>query len=129
MLKKVFTDESLRTFVEEVKKYADKMSGGSVDIDYSLIEFDTSEIVIDGDLEPVTFNLIEDDKLIILGAHTINSMDDGLYLDCEPDASEPDIPEPDIPDSEWVYPVLNGNVLTIEQVYSATQNGNVLVIE
>lgn len=66
--------------------------------------------------EPVVFHVIEDGKLIILGALTANSLPDGLYLDCTPKV-------------EWVYPVQNGNVLTIEQVYKATQNGNVLEVE
>lgn len=66
--------------------------------------------------EPVVFHVIEDGKLIILGAHTINDLPSGLYLDCAPEAS-------------WIYPVQNGNTLTIEQVYSATQNGNALGVE
>ena len=64
--------------------------------------------------DPITFHVIEDGKLIILGAITANSLPDGLYLDCAPD---------------WVYPVQNGNALTIEQVYAATQSGNVLEVE
>lgn len=71
------------------------------------------EIIFQG-TEPVVFHAIEDDKLIILGAHTINDQPNGLYLDCAP---------------EWIYPVQDGNVLTIEQVYSATQNGNVLEVK
>lgn len=63
---------------------------------------------------PIEFHVIEDDKLIIVGALLANDLPDGLYLDCAPD---------------WIYPVQNGNVLTIEQVYSATQNGNVLEVE
>ena len=72
------------------------------------------EIIFQGN--PVVFHVIEDGKLIILGALTANSLPDGLYLDCTPKV-------------EWVYPVQNGNVLTIEQVYKATQNGNVLEVE
>lgn len=64
--------------------------------------------------EPVLFHVFEDDELIILGAHTINDQPDGLYIDCEPD---------------WIYPVQNGNVLTITQVYKATRTGNVLGVE
>lgn len=64
--------------------------------------------------EPVTFHVIEDGKLIILGAHSVVSAPEGLYLDCAP---------------EWTYPVQNGNVLRVEQVYSATQSGNVLRVE
>lgn len=64
--------------------------------------------------EPVVFHVIEDGKLIILGAMNANSLPDGLYLDCAP---------------EWIFPVQNGNVLAIEQVYSATLNGNVLEVE
>lgn len=66
--------------------------------------------------EPVDFHVVENGKLIILGAMSMTSLPDGLYLDCAPDV-------------EWVYPVQNGNVLTIEQVYSAVQNGNVLTVE
>lgn len=69
--------------------------------------------------DPITFHVIEDGKLIILGAHTANSLEDGLYIDCEPE----------LPEVDWIYPVQNGNVLTIEQVYAATQNGNVLEVE
>ena len=63
---------------------------------------------------PVVFQVIEDGKLIILGAHSVVSAPEGLYLDCAP---------------EWTYPVQNGNVLRVEQVYSATQSGNVLRVE
>lgn len=66
--------------------------------------------------EPVTFHVIEDGKLIILGARSVISTPEGLYLDCAPEG-------------EWTYPVQNGNTLRIEQVYSATQNGNVLEVE
>lgn len=77
-----------------------------------------SKIVHDGEVvfqrSPVVFHVIEDGKLIILGALNANNLPDGLYLDCT---------------SGWVYPVQDGNVLTIEQVYKATQNGNVLGVE
>ena len=63
---------------------------------------------------PIEFHLLEDGKLIIVGAMMANLLPDGVYIDCAPD---------------WIYPVLNGNVLTIEQVYSATPNGNVLEVE
>ena len=72
------------------------------------------EIVFQGD--PVVFHMVEDGKLIILGALKANSLPGGLYLDCAPDV-------------DWIYPVKNGNVLTIEQVYKATQSGNVLEVE
>lgn len=62
----------------------------------------------------VVFHVIDDGKLIIMGALEANSLPDGLYLDCSP---------------EWIYPVQSGNVLTIEQVYNAVQNGNVLTVE
>ena len=62
---------------------------------------------------PIEFHVIEDDKLIIVGALSAIELPDGVYLDCTPD---------------WVYPEQNGNVLTLEQVYSATQNGNVLEV-
>lgn len=64
--------------------------------------------------EPVTFNTIKDGRLTIYGAHTVISTPEGIYLDCEP---------------EWVYPEQSGNVLTIRQVYKATQNGSVLEVE
>lgn len=63
---------------------------------------------------PIEFHLLEDGKLIIVGAMMANQLPDGVYIDCAPD---------------WIYPVLDGNVLTIEQVYSATLNGNVLEVE
>ena len=66
--------------------------------------------------EDVVFHRVEDGKLIILGAKNANSQPEGLYLDCAPDVA-------------WIYPVLTGNVLTLEQVYSAVQNGNVLEVE
>lgn len=69
-------------------------------------------IIFEG--SPVVFHMIRDGKLIILGALSANSYADGLYLDCGPD---------------WICPEQNGNVLTIEQVYAATQNGNVLEVE
>lgn len=69
---------------------------------------------------PVVFHLIEDGKLIILGAMSAISKEDGLYLDC-------DVPE-DIPEN-WEDPVLSGNTLTITQVWSATQNGTSLEVE
>lgn len=65
---------------------------------------------------PVEFHVVEDGKLIILGALSANSLTDGLYLDCAPEV-------------EWIYPVQSGNVLTIEQVYLATQSGNILEVE
>lgn len=63
---------------------------------------------------PIEFHLLEDGKLIIVGALMANQLPDGVYIDCAPD---------------WIYPVLEGNVLTIEQVYSAKMNGNVLEVE
>ena len=63
------------------------------------------------DRDPIQFHVIEDGKLIIVGAMSAVSLPDGLYLDCSPD---------------WEYPVLDGDVLTITQVYSATPNGDTL---
>lgn len=63
---------------------------------------------------PIAFHILDGDKLIIVGALSALELPDGVYLDCTPD---------------WAYPVQNGNVMTIEQVYSATQNGNVLEVE
>lgn len=67
-------------------------------------------------VEPVVFHVIEDGKLIILGARSVVSTPEGLYLDCAPEA-------------DWTYPVQDGNVLRVEQVYKATQSGNVLRVE
>ena len=71
------------------------------------------EIIFQG-VQPFDFHIIEDGKLIIVGALSAKSYPEGLYIDCYP---------------AWTYPVQNGNVLTVEQVYSATQNGNVLEVE
>lgn len=68
------------------------------------------------DRSPVEFHVVEDGKLVIVGAMNVHSFGDGLYLDC-------------VPDAEWIDPVQNGNVLSIEQVYAANQSGNVLTIE
>lgn len=76
-------------------------------------------IASDKPSEPVEFQAIEDGKLIILGAHSINERPKGIYLDCEPENQE----------NDWIDPVQDGNVLTIEQVYSATPDGNVLEVE
>lgn len=70
-------------------------------------------IIFEG-VTPFDFHVIEDGKLIILGAYSTESYQECLYIDCVPD---------------WTYPVQNGNVLTVEQVYLATQNGNVLEVE
>lgn len=64
--------------------------------------------------DPIVFHVIEEDKLIILGAITANVLPGGLYLDCI---------------SDWVYPVQSGNVLSIERVNKATQTGNILEVE
>ena len=69
------------------------------------------EIIFRG--EPVEFHVMEDGKLMILGALRANSLPGGLYLDCAP---------------EWVYPVQSGSVLTVEQVYGAEQSGNLLEV-
>lgn len=71
---------------------------------------------------PVEFHLVEDGKLIILGALSAVSTEDGLYLDCEPADVPGDVPE------EWDDPVLDGYVLNVSQVYSAAQNGTVLEV-
>lgn len=63
--------------------------------------------------DPIIFHAVEDGNLIVYGALVANSSPDGLYLDCYP---------------AWTYPVQNENVLTIKQVYSATQNENVLEV-
>lgn len=65
---------------------------------------------------PIILQKIDNGKLILLGAYETNEKDDGLYIDCSPK-------------TEWIYPVQNGNILTIEQVYNATQNGNILEVE
>ena len=63
---------------------------------------------------PVEFHVVEDGKLIILGALSANSHTDGLYLDCEPD---------------WIYPEESGDTLLIRQVYGATENADTLEVE
>ena len=68
------------------------------------------------DRSPVEFHMIEDGKLIIVGAMETSSRPDGLYLDCAPEV-------------DWIYPVQNENVLNIKQVYNAVQDGNVLTVE
>ena len=96
---------------------------------------------------PVEFHVIEDGKLIILGAMSANSHADGLYLDCEHDWTYFDQSKKMLTvervysamqngnvlyldcEPDWIYPEQNGNVLTIEQVYSTTQTGNVLEVE
>lgn len=67
-------------------------------------------------IAPVEFHVIEDDKLIVVGAFSVVETADGLYLDCAPDV-------------EWEPPVQTGNVLRITQVYSATPNSNVLEVQ
>ena len=67
-------------------------------------------------IDPVEFHVIEDGKLIILGALSATPFLDGLYLDCSPD-------------TQWEYPVQKGNVLSIKKVYNATPRGNVLEVE
>ena len=71
-----------------------------------------SQLIFQG-VEPFEFHLLEDGKLIIVGAMSAVSLPDGLYLDCSPD---------------WEYPVLDDDVLTIRQVYSATLNGSTLEV-
>lgn len=64
----------------------------------------------------IDFHVIEDGKLVVMGAYSVTDTDNGLYIDCAPDIT-------------WEYPVKNGNVLRITQVHSATKNGNVLEVE
>lgn len=75
--------------------------------------FHGSKLIFQG-IDPVQFHVIEDGKLIIVGALSALPLADGLYLDCSPD---------------WEYPVLDGDVLTITQAYSATPNEDVLELE
>lgn len=35
-------------------------------------------------VDPVSFHVIENNNLVIVGANTANSLNDGLYLDCDP---------------------------------------------
>ena len=65
-------------------------------------------------VEPFEFHIIEDGKLIIVGAMSALSLADGLYIDCAPN---------------WIFPEQNGDVLTIRQVYSAEPNGDTLEVE
>ena len=73
-----------------------------------------SQLIFQG-VEPFEFHLLEDGKLIIVGALSTLSLDNGLYMDCSPNA-------------EWNYPVLENGVLTITQAYSASPNGNTLEV-
>lgn len=66
------------------------------------------------------FHNVEDENLVLMGAYSTTSSNGALYIDCEPIYNE---------NAEWAYPIQKENVLTIEQVYSASQNGNVLEIE
>lgn len=74
-----------------------------------------NQLIFQG-MKPVQFHVIEDDKLIIVGALSALPLEDGLYLDCKPDV-------------EWECPVLENGVLTITQAYSATMNGTVLEVQ
>ena len=67
-------------------------------------------------INPVEFHIIEDDKLIIVGAYSVKEYPEGLYLDCAPDV-------------EWEPPVQTGNVLSVSQVFLATPNGSVLEVQ
>ena len=62
---------------------------------------------------PIEFHIIEDGKLIIVGALLANSLPDGLYLDCAP---------------EWEYPELSNGMLTIQRAYQASLNGTTLEV-
>ena len=64
--------------------------------------------------EPIAFHVVEDDKLIVVGALAAVSLPDGLYLDCSP---------------AWTYPDLNNGVLTIRQAHTATMNGSTLEVK
>lgn len=35
-------------------------------------------------VDPVAFHVTDGDKLVVVGAHTANSLSGGLYLDCAP---------------------------------------------
>lgn len=71
-----------------------------------------SQLIFQG-VEPFEFHLLEDGKLIIVGAMSALPLQDGLYIDCAPN---------------WIFPEQNGDVLTIRQVYSATLNGSTLEV-
>lgn len=98
--------------------------------------------------EPIAFHVVEDDKLIIVGALSAIPFGDGLYLDCQPEFARFHVME----DGKllllgavsalrfdeglyldctpnWEYPKLEGDVLTITQAYSAIMNGNTLEVE
>lgn len=63
--------------------------------------------------DPVVFHVIEDGKLIILGALSAVPLEDGLYLDCAP---------------EWVEPEEVDGILYLRQAYSITQQGIILEV-
>ena len=71
-----------------------------------------SQLIFQG-VEPFEFHLLEDGKLIIVGAMSALPLQDGLYIDCAPN---------------WIFPEQNGDVLTIRQVYSATLTGSTLEV-
>lgn len=64
----------------------------------------------------VEFHVIEDDKLIILGALSAISTEDGVYLDCTEDVN-------------WTDPQLSDGVLTISQAYTSSQTGTTLEVQ
>lgn len=64
--------------------------------------------------EGVEMYTIVNDQLLINRAYSIKTTSEAAYIDCEPD---------------WIEPEQNGDVLTIEQVYSATQNNDIVGVE
>lgn len=73
-----------------------------------------SQLIFQGS-NPIQFHVIEDDKLIIMGAMFAYPTENGLYLDCSPDG-------------KWTYPDLKNGVLTITQAHTATKNGTTLEV-
>jgi hypothetical protein len=73
--------------------------------------------------DPIAFHIIEGGDLIIVGARSAVSREEGLYLDCAPEADPEAIPK------EWDSPIQDGTTLTINQVYAALQDGTELEVE
>jgi hypothetical protein len=99
------------------EKFLAKAAGYDVETPnpYTRMEYFLEKLSENKKPEPIEFHVFDGDKLIIRGALSTLSLDNGLYLDCSPNA-------------EWNYPVLENGVLTITQAYSASPNGNTLEV-
>lgn len=64
----------------------------------------------------VEFFKVDNYRLIILGATSVISDEQGVYIDCSPD-------------NKWIDPELRDGILTIKQAYSIRQTDNVLEVK